>query len=63
MKFYSKILISFGLLLTLTFFAFCISQAKSEVLNNKHRQSQVQIQVQQEQIKKQYELIKKLNGD
>ena len=45
--------------LTLTFFAFCISQAKSEVLNNKHRQSQVQIQVQQEQIKKRLNRIER----
>tara|TARA_R100000808_G_C2104279_1_gene120417 strand:+ start:495 stop:725 length:231 start_codon:yes stop_codon:yes gene_type:complete len=50
MKYYSRMFLCIGLIITLTFFIFCISDAKS---NNKAIiENQEQIQIKQEKIKK-----------
>jgi|6_EtaG_2_1085325.scaffolds.fasta_scaffold206342_2 hypothetical protein len=60
MKHYTKIFLCLGLIITLTFFVFCISQAKSETVDNYNsREPQEQIQQRQEQIKERLDRIER----
>jgi type III secretory pathway component EscR len=60
MKKYSNICLLLGLALILSFFVFCISQAKSETLySQSNNQVQTQIHVQQKQIKNKLDRIER----
>jgi hypothetical protein len=60
MKSYAKIFLCLGLIITLTFFLFCISQAKSEIINTYNNvQTQEEIHVRQQQIKERLDRIEK----